>query len=137
MASLGSLPFTIEAKTESSMFVLSKNYNRSFCSLKPQNQKPAEGLALLGDKMIVRSGKWPKPMQARAAISDSSGQRSDDPDEAIQATIEKSKKVLAMQQQLLEQVFCLLLSEILILWKIPFLFILYALLNSVLSFAIT
>lgn len=86
--------------------------------------------------MILRCGKLPKPMQARAAISDSSGQRSDDPDEAIQATIEKSKKVLAMQQQLLEQVFSLLLSETLILWKIPFLFTVYALLDSVLSFAI-
>ncbi|KAA0053773.1 granule-bound starch synthase 2 [Cucumis melo var. makuwa] len=104
MASLGSLPFTIEAKTETSLFVLSKNYHRSFSSLKPQNQRPAEGLSFLGDKMILRCGKLPKPMQARAAISDSSGQRSDDPDEAIQATIEKSKKVLAMQQQLLEQI---------------------------------
>lgn len=136
MASLGSLPFTIEAKTETSLFVLSKNYHRSFSSLKPQNQRPAEGLSFLGDKMILRCGKLPKPMQARAAISDSSGQRSDDPDEAIQATIEKSKKVLAMQQQLLEQVFSLLLSETLILWKIPFLFTVYALLDSVLSFAI-
>lgn len=104
MASLGSLPFTIEAKTESSMFVLSKNYHRTFCSFKQQNQRPVEGLGFLGDKMVTRSGKWPKPLQTKAATSDSSGQRSDDPDEAIQATIEKSKKVLAMQQQLLEQI---------------------------------
>lgn len=107
MASLGSLPFTIEAKTESSMFVLSKNYHRTFCSFKQQNQRPVEGLGFLGDKMVTRSGKWPKPLQTKAATSDSSGQRSDDPDEAIQATIEKSKKVLAMQQQLLEQVIAL------------------------------
>ncbi|XP_038903759.1 granule-bound starch synthase 2, chloroplastic/amyloplastic [Benincasa hispida] len=104
MASLGSLPFTIEAKTESSMFVLSKNYYRAFCPLKQQNQRPVEGLGFLGDKMVARNGKWPKPVKAKAATSDSSGQRSDDPDEAIQATIEKSKKVLAMQQQLLEQI---------------------------------
>lgn len=101
MASLGSLPFTIEAKTESSMFVLSKNYHRASCSLKQQNQRPVEGVGFLGDKMVARSGNWPKPVQAKATSSGSNN----DPEEAIQATIEKSKKVLAMQQELLEQVY--------------------------------
>ncbi|XP_022983709.1 granule-bound starch synthase 2, chloroplastic/amyloplastic isoform X1 [Cucurbita maxima] len=106
MVSVGSLPFTIEAYTETSMIVLSNTYHRTVSSsLKQQNQRSAEGVGFLVDKMVGRSGKWPTPLRARAATSDlNSGQRSDDPDEAIQATIEKSKKVLAMQQQLLEQI---------------------------------
>ncbi|KAH9621052.1 hypothetical protein KSS87_014173 [Heliosperma pusillum] len=121
MASLNSCYFTIETKMES----LVLNYN-SFGSrsLAYQRKKPVNFGGFLkfldqnSDKCHKFSLCGPRPVNGyrkggglfrincgKANASDSNeGENSNDTEDAIQATLEKSKKVLAMQKQLLQQI---------------------------------
>ena len=96
MASIGSLSLVSEAKAESSAILLHRGngYSRRprlpfFASL------PRRGL---------QSNPF-KGLSLRAIAKGSEGSESrDESEDALQATIEKSKKVLAMQRDLLQQV---------------------------------
>ncbi|WCJ25673.1 Starch synthase 2 chloroplastic/amyloplastic [Euphorbia peplus] len=102
MASLGSFPFLVEPKPETSLLFSTKRQLRSrrqflaFASQKNRN------FALLNDASCSNSSRFEA---VRASAKEGvSGDDDDQSDDALQATIEKSKKVLAMQRDLLQQI---------------------------------
>lgn len=116
MASAGSLPFTIETKSESPLLLHSVNHHRPrFSFFVYRSRKPLDyaGFSLSCDRLICGSGRgqqWritlPKVKAKGFAESEDD---SNEVDDALQATIEKSKKVLAMQRDLLQQVLRLII----------------------------
>jgi len=115
MASMGSLPFLVEANADSTvMMMMLHNRNHKFSSSK---------FSTLNASSLVRG--WGRGRVKHrcsrgllclveknkhiSALGKSSGtsEDKDDSDEVLQATIEKSKKVLALQRELLQQVLCL------------------------------
>ncbi|EEF30534.1 granule-bound starch synthase 2, chloroplastic/amyloplastic [Ricinus communis] len=97
MASLGSLPFIVEPKTESSILFHGKSQQRSskFPSF-AYRPNISYSFAISNDGFPLRL------KSVRATGKD--GVNSDGSEDAIQTTIEKSKKVLAMQKDLLQQI---------------------------------
>ncbi|KAJ9147615.1 hypothetical protein P3X46_029753 [Hevea brasiliensis] len=93
MASIGSVRFIIETKTESSVFLHGKNQQRSRFPVFAYRPKNAFNFAV---SLSLRF----KPVRATGK-EDISGDGSED---TLQATIEKSKKVLAIQRDLLRQI---------------------------------
>uniref|UniRef100_A0A2P2JZE7 Granule-bound starch synthase 2ic/amyloplastic isoform X1 n=1 Tax=Rhizophora mucronata TaxID=61149 RepID=A0A2P2JZE7_RHIMU len=96
MASIKSLPFIIESKTEGSVFLHSKNQYRPRFSLFVRRPQKSCNFSVLGDGFSMRL----KPVRGTVK-EDGNGEESED---ALQATIEKSKKVLSMQRELLQQI---------------------------------
>ncbi|XP_050228036.1 granule-bound starch synthase 2, chloroplastic/amyloplastic [Mercurialis annua] len=98
MASLGSLPFIVETKTDSSLLFSRKNQQRS-PKLRSIAYRPKKihNFGVCIDGVSLRF----KCVRASGGEDSVSGDGSED---KIQATIEKSKKVLAMQKDLLQQI---------------------------------
>ena len=103
MSSIGSLPFIIETtKAESPVLVSRKNKNRHKFSFFPCRTKKSHNLAVFNNGFSLKF----KPVRATAE----EGASGDESEDKLQATIEKSKKVLAMQRDLLQQViYCVFL----------------------------
>ncbi|XP_048327644.2 granule-bound starch synthase 2, chloroplastic/amyloplastic [Ziziphus jujuba] len=118
MASIGSsLPFILETKTESSVLLHINSYHRlrlSFFMYRPRMSADstgftgsASGYSVLGlcSGLIggcSRRRLWRKKPSRLMALGSEEG--SDESEDTLQATIEKSKKVLAMQTKLLQQI---------------------------------
>jgi starch synthase len=130
MASMGSPPFTIETKSDSSMLLHSANSRRPrflFFAYRPRKPLDSSGntglsfgyskaagenyasLSLSCDRLI---GGCSRGQQRRITRPKATGggfvegeDGGDEVEDALEATIEKSKKVLAMQRDLLQQVF--------------------------------
>lgn len=128
MASLNSFPFTLDTRIES-RFLLHSSSGSQF--LECQQRKPLDSGGFLDSKTGIvkltqhitnsnhggpsfrtvrsvtgyrRGGLW-RGKYVRAKGDDSiDGEDSQESEDAIQATIEKSKKVLAMQRELLQQI---------------------------------
>ena len=97
MSSIGSLPFIIETtKAESPVLLSRKNKNRYKLSFFPCRTKKSHNLAVFNNGFSLKF----KPVRATAE----EGATGDESEDKLQATIEKSKKVLAMQRDLLQQV---------------------------------
>lgn len=93
MAFIGSLPFIIQTKAESSVLLHDKNLQRSRFSVFPCRSQNSFNLAVslsLSFKPVRATGK--------------EGVSGDGSEDTLQATIEKSKKVLALQRDLLQKV---------------------------------
>lgn len=113
MASIGSMPFTIETKA----IHINNHRQPRFCwhrnSLNFAAPRVA-GTLHSRNGGVCSGGRW--PVSLRAARNDAAeGKERDEPSEdSVQATIEKSKKILAMQRELLNQVLtiCNLLDEV-------------------------
>lgn len=120
MASIKSLPFVIETKTESSVLLHSENSRRLRFPFFTNRRRRSVEVSLIncsasGYSQAVElcSGQissctkgqlWRvKPVRAIRKVS-VEGEDNDESEDALQATIEKSKKVLAMQRDLLQQV---------------------------------
>lgn len=112
MASLGSLPFVVDTAMETSILLHSGNYRRpmlpvSACrprkslDFSSSNDLTIGSFKVMGDD----SSKW--KINRLTATGKGSGEVEDgeDSEDALQATIEKSKKLLAVQRDLLDQVF--------------------------------
>lgn len=111
MACIRSLSFMVETKADSYVVLFGKNQHRpssSFSAFRPKKSpifaflnNSISGFSLCSDK----SGHLLKVKHVKATgsgfVEDESDNESED---SLQATIEKSKKVLAMQKQLLQQV---------------------------------
>lgn len=72
-------------------------------------EDPFAGLSLSSERMISRGWLWRAKRTGLESLSATSkdsvgGENSDESEDALQATIEKSKKVLAMQRDLLQQI---------------------------------
>ncbi|KAM3713839.1 hypothetical protein ACJW31_01G286800 [Castanea mollissima] len=111
MASAGLLPFTIETKSESPVLLHSVNHRRprsSFFVYRPRKPLDYAGFSLSCDRLICGSGRgqqWRLTLpKVKAKGFAESEDDSNEVDDALQATIEKSKKVLAMQRDLLQQI---------------------------------
>lgn len=97
MSSIGSLPFIIETtKAESPVLLSRKNKNRHKFSFFTCSTKKSHNLA------VFNYGFSPKSKPVRATVEE--GASGDESEDALQASIEKSKKVLAMQRDLLQQI---------------------------------
>ncbi|KAK9272163.1 hypothetical protein L1049_002534 [Liquidambar formosana] len=128
MASIGSLSFTIETRTESSVLAHSGNYRRPWFRFSAYRSRKSVECANLNDSSFghlkavesniarislccqrvihgcKRGGQW-RIRHLRATSKGSvEGEDGDESEDALQATIEKSKKVLAMQRDLLQQI---------------------------------
>ncbi|KAF2299461.1 hypothetical protein GH714_032029 [Hevea brasiliensis] len=96
MAFIGSVPFILKTKTESSLFLHRKNQHRSrflvsaYRPIKSLSLPVSNGVLSLRFKPVRATGK--------------EGFSGDGSKDTLQATIEKSKKVLAMQRDLLQQI---------------------------------
>lgn len=114
MASIGSLPFMIETKTESSVLLHSNNNRR--LRFPGFTHRPGRSIEVTGINaevvgMCSRQINWCtkgklwkiEPLRATGKVS-VEGEDGGEPEDALRATIEKSKKVLAMQRDLLQQV---------------------------------
>ncbi|XP_062106643.1 starch synthase 2, chloroplastic/amyloplastic [Humulus lupulus] len=121
MASIRSFPFIPESKAESSVIINQKSYHQPrfpfFCNLPRRSlnstrfSSSGRGSSvvgfcsgLIGGSSSRRRLQWNKPLRALDKGSEGGGERLDGSEDAIQATIEKSKKVLAMQRDLLKQI---------------------------------
>lgn len=125
MASVGSLPFTIEMRSESSALLNCGKSRPRFRFLAYQPRKSLECAdlndstfgylkavgnntamyTLFPERVIIGSNRGRMIKHLRAIGDDSVERESgDDSEEALQATIEKSKKALAMQRDLLKQI---------------------------------
>ncbi|KAJ0100024.1 hypothetical protein Patl1_21898 [Pistacia atlantica] len=111
MASIGSLPFVIETGAESSVLVHSRRQHRpsSVFATFRQRKSPAFavfnysicGFSLCSDK---RGHLW-RIKHVKATGRDSlEGEGGNESEDSLEATIEKSKKVLSMQRHLLQQI---------------------------------
>lgn len=96
MASIASLPFVIETKAECPVLLYGKNKHRPKLSFLKHTPKKSVNFGVFNAGISMRL----KPVRATSGDSASG----DEPEDALQATIEKSKKVLAMQRDLLQQV---------------------------------
>ncbi|XP_065856184.1 granule-bound starch synthase 2, chloroplastic/amyloplastic [Euphorbia lathyris] len=97
MASLGSFPFLVETKADTSLLLFGKRQQHSRLPFLAFTSKKHRNFALLnGDSSSSRF----EPVRATT----NEGVSDDESDDALQATIEKSKKVLAMQRDLLQQI---------------------------------
>lgn len=136
MASIGSFPF-IDMKTERSVLLHCGNHRRSkihFLASRPRKLVECSGLneftcgnsrdveetfarfSLCCERVVCKGWPW---RTRRTTGLQSLGAKSKDyvegedrdefEDDALQATIEKSKKVLAMQRNLLQQVYSCIL----------------------------
>ncbi|XP_008230773.1 PREDICTED: granule-bound starch synthase 2, chloroplastic/amyloplastic [Prunus mume] len=114
MASIGSLPFMIETKTESSVLLHSNNNRRlrfPFFTHRPGSSVEVSGINAEVVGMCSRQINWCtkgklwkiEPLRATGKVS-VEGEDGGEPEDALRATIEKSKKVLAMQRDLLQQI---------------------------------
>ncbi|GLU11081.1 hypothetical protein SLE2022_278510 [Rubroshorea leprosula] len=113
MASIRSLPFVVQTKAESSLIPRSKSQHRlgfSFSTLRPRKFRTFDDLTTLGfslccDRVLGGCSRGQlrrfKPVRV---VGSPEGAGSDDPEDRLQATIEKSKKVLAIQRDLLKQI---------------------------------
>lgn len=115
MASVVSLPFVIETGAESSVLVQSKRQHRPssvFASFR-QRKPPVFGVfnnsicrfSLCFDKR----GHLSRIKHVKAMGRDSmGGEGGNDSEDALEAAIEKSKKILSIQSHILQQVFFLI-----------------------------
>ena len=107
-SSVGSLPFLLETSAESLVLLDTRSYYRSLrfpvrvCGVKGSAFEHSERLGLGWRKRGLLWGS----KQVRAVGSKSFGmdEYEDGSKDELQATIEKSKKVLALQRDLLQQV---------------------------------
>ncbi|XP_025624089.1 granule-bound starch synthase 2, chloroplastic/amyloplastic isoform X1 [Arachis hypogaea] len=120
MASIGSLPFLVEANADTTVLMLhtknNNHHNRHHHYHHGALKFPAKFGTLSGSSVSENSrgrGLGRGRVQHRCgrriirAVGKSNGKSEDNDeseDEALQATIEKSKKVLAMQRELLQQI---------------------------------
>ncbi|KAK7381299.1 hypothetical protein VNO78_33882 [Psophocarpus tetragonolobus] len=112
MASMGSLPFLVEANADSTLMMLmlhnrNHKFSAKFSTVNASslvrgwgrgrvNHRCSRGLLCLVEKN--------KHIRALGKSSGTSEDNQDETDEVLQATIEKSKKVLALQRELLHQI---------------------------------
>ncbi|KDO72589.1 hypothetical protein CISIN_1g006770mg [Citrus sinensis] len=111
MASIRSLSFMVETKADSYVVLFSKNQYRPSSSFSAFRPKKSPIFAFLNNSVSGfsfrsnKSGHLLKVKHVKATgagfVEDESG---NEPEDSLQATIEKSKKVLAMQKQLLQQI---------------------------------
>ncbi|PRQ53601.1 putative starch synthase [Rosa chinensis] len=121
MASIKSLPFVIETKAESSVLLHSENSRRlrfpffthrrwragevSLISGSASGCSQAVGLCSGQISSCTKGQLWRvKPVRAIRKVSGEGVEDKGESEDALQATIEKSKKVLAMQRDLLQQI---------------------------------
>ncbi|XP_050381500.1 granule-bound starch synthase 2, chloroplastic/amyloplastic [Argentina anserina] len=121
MASIKSLPFMIEIKAESSVLLHSENSRRlrfpffthrrrragevSLISGSASGYSQAVGQCSGNISSCTKGQLWRvKPVRAIGRVSMDNEEDNGDSENALQATIEKSKKVLAMQRDLLQQI---------------------------------
>ncbi|KAM5581394.1 hypothetical protein ABKV19_010554 [Rosa sericea] len=121
MASIKSLPFVIETKAESSVLLHSENSRRlrfpffthrrrragevSLISGSASGCSQAVGLCSGRISSCTKGQLWRvKPVRAIRKVSGEGVEDNGESEDALQATIEKSKKVLAMQRDLLQQI---------------------------------
>lgn len=124
MASSGSLPFAIDTAIETSL-LHNRNYRRpnlplfayrprkslDSCGLNELTFKCSKignedilGCSLCCDRVMGGRTRRIKSLKAKGKGSGEVEDGGDESEDALQATIEKSKKVLAMQRDLLQQV---------------------------------
>ncbi|KAF2299449.1 hypothetical protein GH714_031979 [Hevea brasiliensis] len=96
MALIGSVPFILKTKTESSLFLHRKNQHRSRFLVSAYRPIRSLSLPVSNGVLSLRF----KPVRATGK----EGFSGDGSKDTLQATIEKSKKVLAMQTDLLQQI---------------------------------
>lgn len=96
MASIGSLPFIVKTKAESYVLLFGKNQHRPRLPFFSNEPKKSPNFSVFREGLSLRFN----PVRATGGEG-VSGVESED---AFQATIEKSKKVLAVQRDLLQQV---------------------------------
>lgn len=113
MASMGSLPFLVEANADSTlMMMMLQNRNHKFSSPKFNNVNASSlvrgwGRGRVNHRCSSRGLLCLVEKNKHiSALGKSSGtsEDKDESEEVLQATIEKSKKVLALQRELLQQV---------------------------------
>nr|XP_011467955.1 PREDICTED: granule-bound starch synthase 2, chloroplastic/amyloplastic [Fragaria vesca subsp. vesca] len=121
MASIKSLPFVIETKAESSVLLHSDNTRQlrlpffthrrrragevSLISGSASGYSQAVGLCSGQISSCTKGQVWRvKPVRAIRKVSVDGEEDNGESEDALQATIEKSKKVLAMQRGLLQQI---------------------------------
>ncbi|MED6144955.1 hypothetical protein PIB30_020427 [Stylosanthes scabra] len=113
MASIGSLPFLVEANADTTVLMLhtKNNHHRHHhhCAVKfPSKFGTFSGSENRGCRGLGRGRVQHRCGRRIIRAADKSYGKSEDKDESeddvLQATIEKSKKVLAMQRQLLQQI---------------------------------
>lgn len=112
MASIGSLPFMVETKAETYMVLLSKTHHRPSSFAAAIRSKKFPGFAVTNNSIsgislcYDKRGHLSRIKRVKAAGKGYlEGENGNESEDSLQATIEKSKKVLAMQRQLLHQVF--------------------------------
>ncbi|TQD93221.1 hypothetical protein C1H46_021126 [Malus baccata] len=120
MASIGSLPCIIETKTDSSVLVhsiINRRLRFPFLTNRPRSSievcginasaggsSEAVGMCRGQNDWCSRGNLWRiKPLHA-IGKSSAQGEDGGEPEDPLQATIEKSKKVLATQRELLQQI---------------------------------
>ncbi|KAM2014724.1 granule-bound starch synthase 2, chloroplastic/amyloplastic-like [Malus sylvestris] len=120
MASIGSLHFIMGTKTDSSVLVHSSTNPRlrfPFFTNRPRSSIEVSGINASANgsagaarmcrgrnSWCTRGKLWRiKPLRA-IRKSSAEGEDAGEPEDALQATIEKSKKVLAVQRELLQQI---------------------------------
>ncbi|KAK3036624.1 hypothetical protein RJ639_030193 [Escallonia herrerae] len=114
MASMGSLPFVIDTAIEGSILVHGKSYRRSklpFFAYRPRKSLDFGGLTFGCSNVVAEdtarcSFCCHRVMNLKATGKDSGevGESDEHEEDTLHATIEKSKKVLAMQRDLLQQI---------------------------------
>ncbi|KAK6928181.1 Glycosyl transferase, family 1 [Dillenia turbinata] len=104
MASIGSLRFMIETTVDNSVLLLNVNSRRPKFSFLGSKQKTSIGLCARDPTFSFTKTLGVKPVSVSSKDSVETEDGYDESDDAIQATIEKSKKVLAMQGDLLKQI---------------------------------
>lgn len=126
-SSIGSFPFLVELNADSSLLLHSKisrplrfplfAYHARKYSAEPSSSVNFNGSALehRGNRGLL----WRTKHLRAIGKSVGSSEDNDGPEDVLQTTIEKSKKVLAMQRDLLHQVlFLSLLYNVLLLLRI-------------------
>ncbi|KAH7554577.1 hypothetical protein ACOSP7_027993 [Xanthoceras sorbifolium] len=111
MASIGSLPFTVETKSECSAFLHSKNQHRPGSSITTFRLRKSPVFTVFNNSICgfsLRSGRrgqsWRNKHVKAAETGYFESENGNEPEDALEATIAKSKKVLAMQRELLHQI---------------------------------
>ncbi|KAK1563287.1 hypothetical protein Q3G72_025410 [Acer saccharum] len=111
MASIGSFPFTVETKSGSSAFLHSKNQHRPGSSFTTFSLRKSQVFAVFNNSICgfsLRSDRrgqsWRTKHVKAAGPGNFESKNDNEAEDPLEATIQKSKKVLAMQKELLHQI---------------------------------
>ncbi|XP_021905256.1 starch synthase 2, chloroplastic/amyloplastic-like isoform X2 [Carica papaya] len=114
MASIGPLPFIVETKAETCLLVSNKKQQRpssAFSTPRPRNSRvlavlgdPTSGGSLFGDRLGAGCSRGQQWSTKNVKATNAEGVGGSESENTLNATVEKSKKVLAMQRDLLQQI---------------------------------